>query len=86
MGTGIHVRHLASAESECDFHPVSLCQELSCRIDLCRQVIGIDIGRKADLLDLHSMLLALGILFTAGLFVIVFTVINNLAYGRFRIR
>ena len=80
MRTRVHVGHLTAAETECDLHAVSLCEKLAGSVDLCLQIIGVDVGRKPDLLDLDNVLLALRVLFLAGLFVLVFSVIN-FAFG-----
>ena len=80
------MRHLTAAETKCDLDSVSLGEELSGSVDLGRKVICIDIGRKPDLLDLYDVLLALGILLFTRLLVFIFSVVDNFAYGRFRIR
>ena len=82
MHARAHVRHLASAEPERHLDAVASCKKLSRIVDLGGKVIGVDIGRKSDLLDLDGVLLLLGILLPAKLFVPELAVVNDLADRR----
>ena len=78
----LHVSHLASAETKCHLHAVALGEELPCSIDLGLEIVGIDVRGHTDLLDLHSVLLLLGVFLFSGLLILILAVIDDLAYRR----
>ena len=75
----VGVGHLTTAEADADFDPVAVHQELLCGLDLGVQVVGVDAGRHADLLDLHDLLILLCILFPLLLIVAELGIVNDLA-------
>ena len=74
--------HLTAAETKRNLYLVTLCKELSCGVDLGVYIIGIDVGRNTDLLDVNLMLLLTCFLLLAELLVLILAVIGDLAYGR----
>ena len=83
---GIHMCHLASAETNRYLNFVTLLKELPRSSDLRIEIVRIDVRGHADLLDLHDMLLPAGFLLAAGLLITILSVINDLAYRRMRRR
>ena len=76
----LHVGHLTSAETKRYLHAVALGEELSRSIDLGLEIVGIDVRGHTDLLDLHCVLLLLGVFLFSGLLVLVLAVIDDLAH------
>ena len=91
------MRHFTAAETYGDFNPVAIVQELDSAFDLGIEVVGIDAGGHADLLDLDNLLVFLGFLFLLqlfeallflanGLFVLELSVVHDLADRRNSVR
>ena len=62
---------------------MALGQELGGLVDLGVEVVGVDVQRQADLLDLHDLLVLLGFLFPLLHFEAVLAVVQDLAHRRF---
>ena len=80
------MRHFTAAETYGDFNPVAIVQELDSAFDLGIEVVGIDAGGHADLLDLDNLLVFLGFLFLLQLFEAELSVVHDLADRRNRVR
>ena len=80
MPAVVHVGNLTSPETECDLHLVPFGEEFPGCTDLGVKVIGVNVGRETDLLDLHSLLLLLRLFFLPDLFILKLALIHNLAH------
>ena len=76
----VGVGHLPPAEPDGDLAPVALAQELLGVAQLHIEVVDIDAGRHANLLDLHYPLILAGFLLALGLFEPVFAVVHKLTH------
>ena len=65
--TDVGMGHFASTESNGDFAPVALGQELLRVAHFYIEVIHVDTGRHTDLFDLHHALVLTGFLLSLGL-------------------
>ena len=74
--------HFTAAETNRDLDAVSILQELQSALDLGIEVIGVDIGRHSDFLDLNDVLILLGFLFLLHLLEAELAVVHDLADGR----
>ena len=82
MFAGIHVRHLTAPETQRNLHPVTLTDKLSGSIDLCVQIVCINVGGKTNLLNFHNLLFFLCFLVFSGLLILELAVIHNLTNRR----
>ena len=80
------MRHLTAAEADRSLHLVASSQELGSLVQLGVEVVGVNIERKAGLLDLDHFLVLLGFLLLLLLFKTVFAVIQHLAHRRGSLR
>ena len=80
------MRHFAAAETDRNLYLVSGCQELGSLVELGVEVVGVNIERKAGLLDLDHLLVLLGFLLLLLLFKTVLAVIQHLAHRRNSLR
>ena len=79
INTQTGVRHFAAAEPDGNLYLVALLQELCGLVDLGVKVVGINVERKADLLQLDHFLVFLGFLFLFLHLKTVLAVIENFA-------
>ena len=80
--TDIGVGHLSASEADGNLDSVAISQELLGVLQLGVEVIGVDTGRHADLLDLDNALVLLCFLFLFGLLETELTVVHDSADGR----
>ena len=80
------MRHLTAAEADRSLHLVTSGQELGGLVQLGVEVVGVNIERKAGLLDLDHFLVLLGFLLLLLLFKTVFAVVQHLAHRRHSLR
>ena len=73
------VRHLAAAETNGNFDPVAIFQELLGIFDLGIEVVGVDARGHANLLDLDDLLVLSGFLFLLELLEPELAVVHDLA-------
>ena len=73
------VRHFAAAETNGNFDPVAIFQELLGIFDLGIEVVGVDARGHANLLDLDDLLVLSGFLFLLELLEPELAVVHDLA-------
>ena len=73
--------HFAATEPDSHLDTVAFLQELLRVLQLHIEVIGIDVGRHTDLLDLDHMLVLAGFLLTLTLLKLVLALVHQLADG-----
>ena len=71
--------HFTATEADSHLDTVAFLQELLCILQLDVEVVGVDIGRHTDFLDLHHFLVLLVFLFLLHLLEAELAVIHDLA-------
>ena len=71
---------LSAAEADRSLNLVAIGQELLGSLDLCFEVMCIDLSRKSDFLDLYDFLILSGLFFLLGLFEAELTIVHDAAY------
>ena len=76
------VRHLAAAEAKCHLDLVALVQELDHAPHLDVVIMRVDVGAHLDFLDVNGLLFLSGDILLLLRLILVFAIIEDLAYRR----